>query len=265
MTYSRRSTNKGASGDEAIRRFVRSSVQSHSLGSPAHAGSTPASAAPADYNLAASRCIKPVNHHRPSSRVPSRRCSGPGRRPSAGSRSTSRPRPCRGIVAPETRRGWRLMGYVKTHVDKVAAWVAIVAGVIALAVGWNGVWHTLITGEQMPYIVSGGIAGIFLLGLGALWWVSSEFRQERSSLDAVAHHLETTGSLPPGWATTTSRSDWRSGRSRFPATSGPCSVCSQPSSRRSPTTTPISRPSTGKTSSADTRGVQRRRPSVERR
>ena len=81
--------------------------------------------------------------------------------------------------------------------DKVAAWVAIVAGVIALAFGWDGVWHTLVTGEQMPYIVSGGLVGLFLLGLGALLWASSDLRQERSNLDAVAQHLETTGALPP--------------------------------------------------------------------
>ena len=89
------------------------------------------------------------------------------------------------------------MGYIKTHLDKAAAWVVIVAGVIALALGWDGVWHTLNTAEQMPYIVSGGIAGLFLLGLGALLWASSDLRQERSNLDAAAHHLETTGALPP--------------------------------------------------------------------
>ena len=57
-------------------------------------------------------------------------------------------------------------------------------------------WDTLITAEQMPYIVSGGIAGLFLLGLGAPLWASSDLRQERSNLDAPAHHLEATGSLP---------------------------------------------------------------------
>ena len=88
------------------------------------------------------------------------------------------------------------MGYLKAHSDKIAAWLAIAAGVIALAVGWRGVWHTLVTARQIPYVVSGGIAGVFLLGLGAVLWVSSDLRQERDRLDAAAQHLQTTGALP---------------------------------------------------------------------
>ena len=89
------------------------------------------------------------------------------------------------------------MEYVKGHLDKVVAVLAVVAGIITLFLGWRGVWHTLNTAKQMPYIVSGGITGIFLLGLGAMFWTSADLRAERGNLDAAAHHLETTGSLPP--------------------------------------------------------------------
>ncbi|HVW32325.1 MAG TPA: hypothetical protein VHL53_07285 [Acidimicrobiia bacterium] len=90
------------------------------------------------------------------------------------------------------------MEYVKGHLDKVVAVLALVAGVITLFLGWRGVWHTLNnTAKQMPYIVSGGLTGIFLLGLGAMFWTSSDLRAERGNLDAAAQHLVTTGSLPP--------------------------------------------------------------------
>ena len=98
-----------------------------------------------------------------------------------------------------------MMAYIKGHLDKVGAWVAIMVGVFVLAVGWNGVWHTLNPGEQIPYIVSGGIGGMFLLGLGALLWLSSDLRQERGHLDSAARHLKTTGSLPPAPVATSDR------------------------------------------------------------
>jgi hypothetical protein len=87
--------------------------------------------------------------------------------------------------------------HIRGHLDKVLAVAAVVAGTVALFLGWRGVGHTLETAKQMPYIVSGGMTGIFLLGLGALFWTSADLRTERGNLDAAAHHLETTGSLPP--------------------------------------------------------------------
>jgi hypothetical protein len=89
-----------------------------------------------------------------------------------------------------------VVSYVKNQWDRVGAWLCIVAGVVALLVGYFGVSGTLETGEQIPYVVSGGMAGLFLLGVGALLWLSADLRDEWRKLDSVDRHLVDTGSLP---------------------------------------------------------------------
>ena len=89
-----------------------------------------------------------------------------------------------------------VMNYLKNQWDRVGAWVCVVAGAVALLIGYLGVSSTLATGEQIPYVVSGGLVGIFLLGLGALLWVSADLRDEWRKLDAIERHLESTGELP---------------------------------------------------------------------
>lgn len=89
------------------------------------------------------------------------------------------------------------MKYIRNQWDRVAAWVCIAAGAIALIVGYFGVSGTLDTGEQIPYVVSGGIVGLFLLGLGAMLWLSADLRDEWRKLDAIERHVAESGSLPP--------------------------------------------------------------------
>ena len=60
----------------------------------------------------------------------------------------------------------------------MASWVCIGLGVICLLAGWVGVSATAFPGEQMPYVVSGGLVGIFLLGLGGVMWLSADLRDE---------------------------------------------------------------------------------------
>jgi hypothetical protein len=77
----------------------------------------------------------------------------------------------------------------------MGASACIVAGVVALVLGYFGVSGTLDTGKQIPYVVSGGMAGLFLLGLGALLWLSADLRDEWRKLDAIDRHLVDTGGL----------------------------------------------------------------------
>jgi hypothetical protein len=76
--------------------------------------------------------------------------------------------------------------------DRVAAWVAVLAGAVALIVGWVGVSGTAYQSEQIPYIVSGGIGGMFLLGLGGMLWLSADMRDEWYKLDSVEEELRLT-------------------------------------------------------------------------
>ena len=71
-----------------------------------------------------------------------------------------------------------LVVWVRNQSDRVASWACIGLGVICLIAGWVGVSATAFPGEQMPYVVSGGLVGIFLLGLGGVLWLSADLRDE---------------------------------------------------------------------------------------
>ena len=73
--------------------------------------------------------------------------------------------------------------------DRVAAWLMIAGGLICLLVGWWGVSHTAYLAEQMPYVVSAGLFGLSLLGIGATTWLSADLRDEWRKLDDVAARL----------------------------------------------------------------------------
>jgi hypothetical protein len=86
--------------------------------------------------------------------------------------------------------------YIRNQWDRVAAWLCIIGGAGALLAGYFGVSGTLETGKQLPYVVSGGMVGLFLLGLGALLWLSADLRDEWRKLDAIDRHLKDGNTLP---------------------------------------------------------------------
>jgi hypothetical protein len=81
------------------------------------------------------------------------------------------------------------MLFVRTQWDRVGAWIAIVAGAVVLLLGWWGISGTTSVGRQLPYIISGGLFGIFLLGLGGLLWVSADLRDEWRELWVIRDAL----------------------------------------------------------------------------
>jgi hypothetical protein len=105
---------------------------------------------------------------------------------------------------------------VRNQWDRIGAWGCVAAGLIALLVGYFGVSGTLETGEQIPYVVSGGLVGLFLLGLGALLWLSADLRDEWRKLDAIDRHMtevspdrsRSTTQLPSRGAGGDSSKDW---------------------------------------------------------
>lgn len=89
-----------------------------------------------------------------------------------------------------------LMRWVRLQWDRVAAWVAVGLGLIVLLVGWIGVSGTEYPAEQIPYIVSGGLLGVFLLGIGAVLWLSADLRDEWRKLDRIEQLLRDSGGMP---------------------------------------------------------------------
>lgn len=82
-----------------------------------------------------------------------------------------------------------LMKWVRVQWDRAGAWVASLGGLIALLVGWIGVSGTGYPAEQIPYIISGGLLGLFLLGIAGILWLSADLRDEWRKLDDVEQAL----------------------------------------------------------------------------
>lgn len=83
-----------------------------------------------------------------------------------------------------------LTRWLQLQWDRVAAWVLAVVGVIVLIVGWIGVSGTGYAAKQMPYIISGGVGGIMLLGIGATLWLSADLRDEWRKLDDLSERVQ---------------------------------------------------------------------------
>lgn len=80
--------------------------------------------------------------------------------------------------------------------DRVSAWVLIGAGGLAIVLGWLGVRGEALTQKQIPYIISGGIGGLFLLAVGTMLWLSADLRDEWRKLDAIERATREAASLP---------------------------------------------------------------------
>ena len=81
-------------------------------------------------------------------------------------------------------RNWiRLIG------DRAAAAALLALGGAVLLLGWLGVSREVLPARQVPYLISGGMLGLFILGLGALCWLSADLRDEWSRLGSIESAL----------------------------------------------------------------------------
>jgi len=83
-----------------------------------------------------------------------------------------------------------LVKLVRQQWDRVAAWLLVVAGAACLLVGWWGASRQAYPAEQIPYAISGGIGGLFLLGVAVMLWCSADQRDEWRKLDDLERKLD---------------------------------------------------------------------------
>jgi hypothetical protein len=83
-----------------------------------------------------------------------------------------------------------LMTFVRQQWDRVGAWVFIAAGALTLLLGYIGISGTPHVAAQLPYLISGGLFGIFLLGIGGLLWISADLRDEWRALWGINDSLK---------------------------------------------------------------------------
>ena len=87
-----------------------------------------------------------------------------------------------------------LMTFVRQQWDRVAAGACLVVGSLVILLGWLGVSGTTHVAAQLPYFISGGLFGLFLLGIGHMLWTSADIRDEWSELRAIRLLLEAEAS-----------------------------------------------------------------------
>ena len=68
--------------------------------------------------------------------------------------------------------------------------VCIGLGLLVLLAGWIGVSDEALPAAQIPYILSGGMLGLILVGIGATGWLSADLRDEWRKLDELEGLLE---------------------------------------------------------------------------
>ena len=83
-----------------------------------------------------------------------------------------------------------LFKWLRLQWDRVLGATAVLTGAVALLTGWSKVSATPYPAEQIPYVVSAGLGGLFLLGVGATLWHSADLRDEWRKLDRLEEKLD---------------------------------------------------------------------------
>ncbi len=86
-----------------------------------------------------------------------------------------------------------LFKWLRLQWDRVFGAAAVIIGAVALLTGWSKVSATAYPAEQIPYVVSAGLGGLFLLGVGATLWHSADLRDEWRKLDRLEEKLDALG------------------------------------------------------------------------
>src|SRR5215211_4540774 len=90
-----------------------------------------------------------------------------------------------------------LFKWLRLQWDRVFGAAAVLTGAVALLTGWSKVSATPYPAEQIPYVVSAGLGGLFLLGVGATLWHSADLRDEWRKLDRLEEKLDALTATEP--------------------------------------------------------------------
>lgn len=82
-----------------------------------------------------------------------------------------------------------VLRWLRVQWDRALAAVLVAAGVLALVIGWAGISDEVFAARQLPYLLSGGIGGLFLLGAGATLWLSADMRDEWHQLRRIEQRM----------------------------------------------------------------------------
>src|SRR3954469_1704971 len=88
---------------------------------------------------------------------------------------------------PDPALFWRWVGKATRP---VIGWILLGLSALFILIGWIGVSGTPVVAKQIPYVVSGGIAGVFLAVFGAYFLSTEELRKDSGRLDKLERMVE---------------------------------------------------------------------------
>ena len=88
---------------------------------------------------------------------------------------------------PDPALFWRWVGKATRP---VIGWVLLAVSALFILFGWIGVSGTPVVAKQIPYVVSGGIFGVFLAVFGAYFLGTEELRKDSGRLDRLERMVE---------------------------------------------------------------------------
>ncbi|HEY2814737.1 MAG TPA: hypothetical protein VGJ03_14830 [Acidimicrobiales bacterium] len=88
---------------------------------------------------------------------------------------------------PDPELVWRWVGKATRP---VVGWVLLGLGGVFILMGWIGVSGETIVAKQIPYVVSGGIAGVVLAIIGAYFLGTEELRKDSGRLDRLERMVD---------------------------------------------------------------------------
>jgi hypothetical protein len=103
---------------------------------------------------------------------------------------------------PDRAAFWR---WVADALRPLVGWLLVVLGGVALLLGWFGVSGQSLTAKQLPYLVSGGLVGIALIVIAAVFLATDDFRRQMSRINDLERKVndlytllvEAAGEAPP--------------------------------------------------------------------
>jgi hypothetical protein len=75
--------------------------------------------------------------------------------------------------------------WLRAEWDRAAGVALVILGVLFVAIGYNGVANSPYVAEELAYLASGAVGGLFLLGCGATLWLSADLHDEWRKLDRI--------------------------------------------------------------------------------
>ena len=88
---------------------------------------------------------------------------------------------------PDPRVLW---GWIVKAIRPYIGWILIGIGALVMLFGYLGVSREALPAKQIPYLVSGGLGGVFIAVLGAYFLGTQQLRNDSGRLDRLEHMVE---------------------------------------------------------------------------